>query len=368
MWSCGKYRCMTIADITTALMSAQVLPSFGEGDAAPEWIHLLPAGVINTGDKRGPYKAMNAEQIIHDSFLTDTKLPVDINHSIHLRAPRGEDAPAVGWIVAMQARADGLWGKVEWTEEGAKLVKSRAYKGVSPVIRHTADKTILSIECVSLVNRPNLRGLTALHQQQDIPTMDWTKYLADMLGLLEGATDEDVKTALKAKMKGSDETALQSQLSDIGVALGLGADSAAADILVAAQGISSDGGDDDTIVALQAELRDVTTALNEVRDDRAQDTATAFVNSAISAGRVGVKPMKDRYIAMHMKDAAGTEELINAMPVLGRSGTSILPPAPKDGEVSLNAEQSSVAKMLGLDPKAYAETLAEERAELEQDQ
>lgn len=265
----------------------------------------------------------------------------------------------------MQARSDGLWGKVEWTAQGAELVTSRAYKGISPVIRHTADKTITSIECVSLVNKPNLRGLTALHQQQDTPLMDWTKFLANMLGLPETATDDDIKSALKAKMKGDKETAMQSQLSEIGVALGLGEDSEAADILVAAQSAVADDATDETFVALQAELTQVTTALNTLKDDRAKDAATAFVEGAIKMGRVGVKPMKDRYISMHMKDASGTEELISAMPALSGSGTSIIAPVRKDGEVALNSEQLSIAKMLGQDPKDYAATLAEEQAELE---
>ena len=158
---------------------------------------------------------------------------------------------------------------------------------------------------------------------------------------------------------------MQSQLSEIGVALGLGEDSEAADILVAAQSAVADDATDETFVALQAELTQVTTALNTLKDDRAKDAATAFVEGAIKMGRVGVKPMKDRYISMHMKDASGTEELISTMPVLSGSGTSIIAPVRKDGEVALNSEQLSIAKMLGQDPKDYAATLAEEQAELE---
>ena len=73
---------MNIADTTTALMSAQFLPSVADGGGAPEWIHLLPAGVIGTGDKRGPYRALNVEQIIADSFLNEAKLPVDVDEYI----------------------------------------------------------------------------------------------------------------------------------------------------------------------------------------------------------------------------------------------------------------------------------------------
>tara|TARA_R110002110_G_scaffold251656_3_gene467507 strand:- start:474 stop:1070 length:597 start_codon:yes stop_codon:yes gene_type:complete len=196
--------------------------------------------------------------------------------------------------------------------------------------------------------------------------MDWTKFLADMLGLPETATDEEIKKVLKGKMSGGDDKpAMQSQMSEIGLALGLSADSAPADILVAAQSASNDQGADDTIVALQAEITTLATSLNELRDTGAKTAATTFVDGAIKAGRVGVKPMRDRYISMHMKDASGTEELIGAMPVLSGSGTSIIAPARKDGELSLNSEQLSIAKMLGQDPKDYAATLAEEQTNLE---
>lgn len=360
---------MNTAAHTIALMSAQALPVPQEGDGAPQWIHILPAGLVATGDKRGPYHVGNVQAIIDESFLHAEKLPVDINHAINIRAPKGEEAPAVGWITSMQARADGIWAEVEWTPRGARLVKSKEYRGISPVVRHTASKEIVGIDCVSLVNKPNLRGLTALHQQQeDTPSMDWMKFLADMLGLPETATEEDVKSALKAKMKGGQEVAAQSQLSEIGVALGLSADSTPDAILVAAQSAQAGGDSEETIVALQAELASVTTSLNSLTEDGKRDKAIAFVDGAIRAGHVGVKPQRDRYVSMHMSDPAGTAELIGALPILGKTSTSILPPAAKDGEVSLNAEQSSVAAMLGIDPKDYAATLKEEQAAMEASQ
>ena len=61
---------------------------------------------------------------------------------------------------------------------------------------------------------------------------------------------------------------------------------------------------------------------------------------------------------MHMANPAQVEKLIGAMPTLG-AGNVVVPDTPpsKDGEISLNAEQLGVAKALGIDPKAYAETL-----------
>ncbi|QRY97257.1 hypothetical protein JT366_08575 [Sphingomonas paucimobilis] len=86
----------------------------------PEWVHLLPAGPVRTADGRGPYRVNDIHSIVSAS-MAGGKLVLDECHATDLAAPRGESAPARGWIVELQARADGVWGKVDWTPEGARL-------------------------------------------------------------------------------------------------------------------------------------------------------------------------------------------------------------------------------------------------------
>ncbi len=141
-------------------MAQTMLVTDGAANAAPEWVHLLPApadGLVQTGDSRGPYTLSPFAEIITNSFADRDALEIDINHATFLAAPNGGDARAVGWIREMQARDDGLWGRVEWTEEGAKLVTSRAYRGISPVVMHASetDKRISRLANTSLDNRPN---------------------------------------------------------------------------------------------------------------------------------------------------------------------------------------------------------------------
>jgi phage I-like protein len=134
---------------------------------AHEWIHLLPAGLVSTNDGRGPYKVPNAQQLATTSLLASQgRLPIDESHATDLAAPNGQPAPARGWIVDLQARVDGLWGRVEWTKAGAQLLSDRAYRFISPVIRHTQDGTVTQLLRASLTNVPNLIGLTALNQEQ----------------------------------------------------------------------------------------------------------------------------------------------------------------------------------------------------------
>src|SRR5688500_2480820 len=83
---------------------------------AADWIMLLPigaGGLITTVDKRGPYRVRDATQLVVDSLqAAGGRLPIDENHATDLAAPRGEPAPARGWATELQARQDGIYGRV----------------------------------------------------------------------------------------------------------------------------------------------------------------------------------------------------------------------------------------------------------------
>jgi len=344
--------------LTPVLMAAQD----SAAASAPDWVHLLPAssGAISTGDARGPYQVADAAALIAASFAEVDRLPIDENHATDLAAPLGQPSPARGWIVEMQARADGIWGRVEWTEAGRALVADHAYRAISPVVLHDTAKRIMRILRASLVNRPNLRGLAALNQESDVKPL--LERLAETLGLDVAATEDAVVNAVKAaRDAAAPAVALQSQLAEIGQVFGVTGDGAVV-LEAARKAAKADTGEASQVVALQAELATVTTRLNAVTEAQAREKATAFVDGAVQKGHVGVKPLRDHYIAMHMQDAARVEKEIGALPVLGRGGViAPTPPAPA-GEVALNAEQISAAKVLGLDPKAYAATLKAEHA------
>lgn len=135
------------------------------GGEVPEWVHLLPAGPIRTLDGRGPYRVASMQAIAR-MLPAGSKLPIDENHATDKGGKAlGMPAPARGWIVALQARDSGLWGKVEWTGEGRRLMLDRAYCGISPVILHSKAGQVMQVLRASLTNTPNLQGLTALHSQ-----------------------------------------------------------------------------------------------------------------------------------------------------------------------------------------------------------
>ncbi len=338
------------------LMAALPAPETG-GAEAPDWIHLLPTaeGAIQTSDARGPYQVGDAARLIAASFAEGNKLPIDENHATDLAAPKGLPAPARGWIVEMQARADGIWGRVEWTGRGRELVTDRAYRAISPVVLHDKAKRIVRVLRASLVNRPNLRGLAALHEEQ---SMSFNQRLAEALGLEATATEDQILEAVGAAAK--PDTALQSAIAEIGTALGVEGAANAQAVVDAAKSL---GKRDELVPALQAEIATLTTEVTALKEGTARARAEAFVDGEIRRGRAGVKPLRDHYIAMHMADPGRVEKELGALPVIGSTGTvQTPPPAQADGTIALNAEQIAVARMLGMSTEDYAAELKAVRA------
>lgn len=334
----------------TELMSALPLPG---ASGVPEWIHLVPAGLVQTNDKRGPYQVAELHSVIEASMVSG-RLPVDENHSVHLAARQGNPSPAVGWIVEMDARDDGLWGRVEWNATGTQLMSERAYRHISPAVTvRKSDKRIVAIQAASLVNRPNLQNLVSLHSEN---TMTFLEQIADALGLGGDATEETALHALTERLAGGgSSTELQSTLDNVATALGVEG-GAAGDVLIATANSLREGagGQGEMITALQSEV----TAL---RNDRLRDAATAYVDKAIAEKRAGVSASRDTYIDLHMQDPAKAETLIKGLPQLGVSHIAQSTAPGAETTLELNAEVSKVAELLGQDATELAKDVAKEQ-------
>lgn len=397
---------------STASLALCSAVAFAAVDGVPEWVHLLPAGEVRTVDGRGPYTVASMAALITASFQGADKLPLDENHATDKGAALGLPAPAMGWIVALEARDDGLWGKVEWTPGGRQLMEDKAYSGISPVILHDAKGRVARLLRASLTNTPNLEGLMALHSQEagsdahkgepgdgtggkvraaiarlraagmsleDISralaaiggdasrsagtlsaiinneihnppetllaalemlgrkaskngltslhsedsTMDWKAKLIELLGLDSNADDAAILAALQREM-GDDTVAPQSQ-----------------NLL-----------DNPTVMALQTQLVEQASYIAALTEGQARRDAVAFVDGAIQEGRVGVKPMRDDYIALHMQDRARAEKLIGGMPRV--SGSTPAGMVIEDaGDRGLRPEDRQVMALFGMSEADY---------------
>lgn len=310
---------------TLALCSA--VP-FAGGEGVPEWVHLLPAGVIRTVDGRGPYSVASMQAVSEASLAAGQKLPIDENHATDKGAALGLPAPARGWIVALEARDDGLWGRVEWTAEGQKMVEDRAYGGISPVVLHSADNKIMRVLRASLTNVPNLQGLVTLHSE-NYP-MDWKAKLIELLGLDASADDAAIEAALLGRLNDEPDpaasTATQSQR------------------LI----------DHPSVIALQSQLNDALGQINALSEGAKRKSATDFVDGAIRDGRAGLKPMRDEYIAIHMENPDRAEKLIAAMPRI--AGSTIAAGAVTGGSAdsaTLSADERQIMALFGVSEEEF---------------
>lgn len=128
---------------------------------APEWVRLLPLGEVALGDGREPL-AVDAEALadLVDRFEErGLDLVIDYEH----QTLSGGKAPAAGWIRELEARDDGLWARVEWTDTAREHLAAREYRYFSPVLR-LEDKTRrpLALLHAALTNTPAINGQTPL--------------------------------------------------------------------------------------------------------------------------------------------------------------------------------------------------------------
>lgn len=178
----------------------------GQPEAAPTSVHIMPAGTFSGRDGRGPYALTDAQAVIDASLARATLrgIPMDYDHQLEFVQQNGQPALASGWITGLEAREDGLWAKVEWTQKAAAHVSAREYRYLSPVFYHDTDGSVTHIESVALTNQPNfsLKALAAkqeptshtapIHKEKTMP-----KALATMLGLHEEASESAIESAVR---------------------------------------------------------------------------------------------------------------------------------------------------------------------------
>lgn len=177
-------------------------PTAAAGQAGPEWIKLTPRGKFTARDGR----VFDVDpELLAARFVEDgVDLPVDIDHATVKKAMFGEAAPAVGWISKLEARADGLYGKVEWLAAGLAVLAARTHRYISPTLKHDENGKAFWLHSAALVAAP--AASMAAVASADLSTSKETtmlKAIAAALGLSEDASEASclsAVTSLKARI------------------------------------------------------------------------------------------------------------------------------------------------------------------------
>jgi len=343
-------------------------------------MRIMPAGDIKARDDRAAWSVgdVNDMQAIIDrtqSYLGETKLMVDYDHQgAALRQGFGGTAKASGWVQKLEARADGIWAMVEWTQSAHAMIKAGEYKYLSPSFTVDKNRKVIKFLNVGLVNMPalDLEAVAAMAEQKpENDKMNLMEKLIKALGLKEGASEEAIMAAI-GKMKKPDavaekasaDLAIGEALKPIALAAGLPEDAKAETMISAIKTLADNSDDDKTVVvALQTSLTETKTELAALQAGVAKDKAETFIDQAMAEGRAIPANLRDHYVSRHMADAASVETEVNAMPKsLAPTNTLITPPKNADGTIALSAEHKEAANLLGIDAGEYAKTMEAEQA------
>ena len=170
------------------------LPLGNKQGEVPKRIQLLPAGPVIKGRDGREWIIPNADEVVRESNSLLPHHPIDENHAIDYKAPKGEGSPAFGWFSNIVKEPDGsIWADVAWTEKGEKAVSSLEYRYLSPAFKNTPDGTITKILRAALTNNPNLdiTSLNNIEQPQEEAKEKIMKNVLAVLGLPETATENE---------------------------------------------------------------------------------------------------------------------------------------------------------------------------------
>lgn len=346
------------------LIATHSVALLGDGQA-PDWVHLLPGGRFAGVDGRGPYTLKDAAAVLAASGQGGIDPVIDYDHQTDLAAVKGVGgtAPAAGWVKELEARADGIWGRVEWTARAAAAIAAREYRYVSPVFQHTKSGEVLKVLRAGLTNNPNLQ-LTALASQETDPTKlqpegetmeELLKELAGAFGLPEDSDQKAVVAHATQLVAGSSAqaTAIAAMAKAAGAKEGDAPDAVVTAVQAAIAKAPAEAAPDpekfvpaEVVTSLQAQVRELM-----------GDKTTQVVDQAIKDGKVP-PANRDWAIAYHSKDPEGFAKFLGGQPAIVTAGAA--PGGKVEGDGALDADDLAMCSAMGIDPEEFKKTRQKE--------
>jgi len=190
-------------DLKSYLIDLSGKSLFDQLGSNSSWIQALPLGnyhhpvygnIAITADRVQRF-ADNVKNKVRDQDLD-----IDYDH-------KAKDGRAAGWIKDAEARSDGLWILVEWTDQAAKALQANEYRYFSPEFQDQWEhpKTKQKFQDVmfggALTNRPFLKdilpiNLSEMFDEKGKILMDPLKEIAKLLSLSEDTADSVIVAKL----------------------------------------------------------------------------------------------------------------------------------------------------------------------------
>lgn len=166
---------------------------------APETISVLPLGHVVSS--KGEFDV--DEESFHAMKAQIAQRGVDLVVDYEHQTLKGVEAPAAGWVKELKLEGGFIKAVVEWTGRGAEYLKNKEYRYLSPVVNvRKSDNKAMGLHSLALTNTPAIENMTAIVNSDNFKggntNMEIIKKLAELLGLGEDATEEQITEALKA--------------------------------------------------------------------------------------------------------------------------------------------------------------------------
>ncbi|ODT20473.1 MAG: hypothetical protein ABS35_19595 [Kaistia sp. SCN 65-12] len=333
---------MTRAALAIAAHAATLSVESAEGASA--WVQLLPIGSFQSRDGR-----YGAHRLVDRAAMGDviaatlkragaTEIVVDYDHqTVYAARPEvGGTAIAAGWIKQIEARDDGIWGRVAWTAAASAKIRAGEYRYLSPVYSFdAASGDVGVIISAALTNSPNLdlAVVTASALAFNPTTGAPMKSIAKALGLAEDADEAAVLAAV---------TTLQGDRAAVASAAGLATNAATTAIVTAIQAATPDPA---KFVPAE-QVATMQTQLSQLQAGIAADKAETAVQAAISAGKL-IPALKDWGLSLAKSDPAAFADYVAKQATVVAPGGQALPKkAP--GDAALSDGDRAVMSALGL--------------------
>lgn len=310
-------------------------------EGVPEEIKILPLGHVHS--QKGDFEVddESVEMICKKFKSRKLDLVIDYEH----QTLKDVQAPAGGWIEDIYKGEDAVIAKVKWTDRAKEYLRNREYRYLSPVVMvRKRDRKAAAIHSAALTNTPAIDGMFALVNSMDAldierkeeETRMELKKLAELLGLPETATEEDVRKAIAAakassepdkngeeeKQEGSGEAAVPVANAVVLSLLGLENDARTEDVAAAIMTLKAGNGTED-IMALKRELRE---------HDAEDMVRTALKEGKISAAQKGWAK------SYALSDKEGFQAFLEKAPVAVPHGKMDLKDAPEGGKQAYSLE------------------------------
>ncbi|WP_339863209.1 phage protease [Paremcibacter congregatus] len=321
-----------------------------------QWVQLLPLGNFSGSDGRGPYQINDPKTVIEmtAAHSVGRDLPVDYDHQTEFANKNGKPAPAAGWIKEFDAREDGIYGRIEWTEKAAAAIQAKEFRYISPVFFHTKDGRIGRIDSAGLTNKPNLQMKALSSQQQTLGNdMNLNKLLIKLFGLADDATPEQISAHAQGLVEGDDQA--KAAMSTLTTALGLGAEATTDDLVKAVQSVQEKSGsntpDPDKFVPMAA-FKELQTEVKSLQSQSQTNAADSAVEKALADKKI-TPAMEDWAKSYHKRDPKGFEDYISTAPVLSLNAAHVEAGDPKGDGKGLSADEKAVCAQLGMSEETF---------------